>query len=568
MRYILPLMLLMSVSCSRSPDPSSAVSPGNEDQQPLYTVEDDLISFRHDAGARGQRHICEIVGSGAGFFDADGDGDLDLFMVNGAPKTPEPGTSPPVDTILIQEDGRFQDRGSELGVAGQEHGLGLAIGDVDADGDPDVFVANDGPDQLYINDGSGHFTEEAGARGISVPTLSSAAAFVDIDLDGDLDLFIGTYLEFDEKRFIPCLQEGNEIYCGPGNYPPAPCYLLLNDGKGHFVDVSESSEVALYRAKALGVVSLDIEGDGDPDLYVANDGEANFLLVNRWKEEGKLRFDEEALLAGCAYGEGAKAEAGMGVEAADLDGDGDEEILVTNLEAQSNSCYRNDGGGMFLETSFSNGIAPPGLPLVAFGIRSLDANLDGHLDIFVANGHINDRVADFRGGVSSFAQKDHLFLGDGKNFKLAAYSKPVDEETVARSLVSGDVDDDGDLDLLITNWNRTPRFLRSNTSGKAPVLGLLLKGSPPASNIDAIGARITVQAGNKTHVREHRIQSSYFSSHDPRQLFTLPKNINLASVKILWTDGSSEQLQLEAGSYHLIQQGEGLISSSPFKAPQ
>lgn len=558
------MTVLILFGCSRVSELPKTVTDSSLSSTPLFTIEDDVIPFIHDAGARGQRHICEIVGSGAGFFDADGDGDLDLFLVNGAPKSPDPNTPPPRDALLIQENGIFFDRSENHGIEGHEHGLGLAIGDVDADGDPDVFVANDGPDRLYINQGDGHFKEESVTRGIQINSLSSAAAFVDIDLDGDLDLFVGSYLQFDEKTFTPCIQEGHEIYCGPANYPPVPCYLLLNDGQGNFQDVSISSEVALYPAKALGVVSIDIENDGDSDLYVANDGEANFLLINRLKEEGKLRFDEEALLAGCAYGEGAKAEAGMGVEAADLDGDGDEEILVTNLEAQSNSCYRNDGGGMFMEMSFSNGIAPPGLPLIAFGIRVLDANLDGQLDIFIANGHINDRVADFRGGVSTFAQPDHLFLGDGNRYRLTAYSEPAEKETVARSLVSGDIDDDGDLDLLITNWNQSPRLLRSNISGKAPVLGLLLEGSPPASNIDAIGAKITVHAGNRTQMREHRIQSSFFSSHDPRQLFTLPSETTTAAVTIRWPDGTNEQFQLEAGSYHHLKHGEGLISSSPF----
>ena len=565
MKYCLFITIFVFLGCTRVPQPSATKTPASVSTQPLFIIEDDAIPFIHDAGARGQRHIREIVGSGAGFFDADGDGDLDLFMVNGAPKSPKPNAVPPRDVLLIQDEGEFIDRGEEHGIEGHEHGLGLAIGDVDADGDPDVFVANDGPDRLYINAGDGHFSEESASRGITINSLSSAAAFVDVDLDGDLDLFVGTYLQFDEKTFVPCIQEGHEIYCGPGNYPPAACYLLLNDGHGHFQDVSTSSEIALYPAKALGVVSIDIEGDGDPDLYVANDGEANFLLINRWKEEGRLRFDEEALLAGCAYGEGAKAEAGMGIEAADLDGDGDEEILVTNLEAQSNSCYRNDGDGLFMETSFSNGIAPPGLPLVAFGIRVLDANLDGQLDIFIANGHINDRVSEFRGGISSFAQPDHLFLGDGKRYRLTEYSEPIEVDTVARALVSGDIDNDGDLDLLITNWNQSPRLLRSTVSGRAPVLGLLLEGNPPASNIDAIGARITVRAGNRTQVREHRVQSSYFSSHDPRQLFTLPREASSAEVSIRWPDGTNEEFQLEAGSYHHLKQGKGLISSAAFR---
>ncbi len=470
----------------------------------LFQIEQNSIPFHHDSGARGARYIGEIVGSGAGLLDADGDGDLDLFLVNGSPEKLEPEEAAPRDQLFLQVDGVFVAAGSDSGIVGSEAGMGLAIGDIDNDGDPDVFVANDGPNQLYINDGKGRFTEQSLSRGITGDSFSSAAVLVDIEGDGDLDLFIGSYLEFDASTFVPCTRGDQEVYCAPSNFAAAPCLLLLNDGTGNFSDVSSSSGLKNHPAKALGVISIDIEPDGDPDLYVANDGEPNFLLINQWKEQGRIFFLEEALLAGCAYGEGAKAEAGMGVDAADLDGDGDEEILVTNLEAQSNSCYRNDGNGMFMETSFANGLGPASLPHVGFGIQVLDANLDN----------------------------------------------------------------DGDDDLIITRWNSNPQLLRSTAAGSTAVLGLRLEGSSKQSNRDAIGARITVSAGGREWMREHRVQSSYLASHDPRLLFALPEGCTEGDVSVRWPDGKVETRRLQAGSYHHWIQGQDSLVSTKFSHPR
>ncbi|RTZ89489.1 MAG: hypothetical protein DSY92_08855 [Planctomycetota bacterium] len=545
--------LACTLLCGCTSGDSSSRAPG---KQRLFKVEDDAIPFKHDAGATGKRHITEIVGSGAGLFDADGDGDLDLYLVNGAR-----------DQLLVQIDGEFKPASQDCGIGGTDSGMGIAIGDIDGDGDPDIFVANNGPDRLYINDGKARFQEQAVQRGINISTFSSAAAFVDIEGDGDLDLFVCSYLDFDEKTFTPCTRGDLEVYCAPANYPAVPCRLLLNDGRGHFTDVSESSGLNDLPAKALGVISIDIENDGDPDLYVANDGEPNFLLINQWKQQGRIFFEEDALLAGCAYGEGAKAEAGMGVDAADLDGDGDEEILVTNLEAQSNSCYRNDGDGLFMETSFANGLGAASLAHVGFGIRVIDANLDGWLDIFVTNGHILDNIGEIRQGSSSFAQVDQLFIGDGSHFVLTPHIQNNDE-TVGRSLVSGDIDNDGDTDLIITRWNGSPRLLRSTAAGTSHVIGLQLVGTPPASSTDAIGARITVTAGDRVFIREHRVQSSYLASHDPRQLFALPAGNTSARVHIRWPDGSEGEQNLQSGGYHRWQQGVGIVASTPFQSPR
>ena len=562
MRPLSLIPLLFICGCTFDPSPEDPqVAPE------LFQIEQNSIPFHHDSGARGSRYIGEIVGSGAGLLDADGDGDLDLFLVNGSPAKLEPEEEAPRDQLFLQVDGTFVAAGPDSGIVGSEAGMGLAIGDIDNDGDPDIFVANDGPDQLYINDGKGRFDEQSLSRGITGDSFSSAAVLVDIEGDGDLDLFIGSYLDFDASTFVPCTRGDQEVYCAPSNFAAAPCLLLLNDGTGNFSDVSSSSGLMDYPAKALGIISIDIEPDGDPDLYVANDGEANFLLINQWKEQGRIFFLEEALLAGCAYGEGAKAEAGMGVDAADLDGDGDEEILVTNLEAQSNSCYRNDGNGMFMEISFANGLGPASLPHVGFGIQALDANLDGHLDIFVTNGHIIESIGEIRQGASHFAQPDQLFLGDGNGFKLTPYSAQVDP-TVGRSLLRGDLDNDGDDDLIITRWNSNPQLLRSTAAGSAAVLGLRLEGSSNQSNRDAIGARITVSAGGRKWMREHRVQSSYLASHDPRLLFALPEGCTEGDVSVLWPDGKVETRRLEAGSYHHWIQGQESLISTEFSPPR
>ena len=551
-------VILVLAGCFASDKPPASSTPAAFP----FVLEENFVEFHHDSGARGKRHIGESVGSGGALFDVDGDGVLDLYLIQGSADDPE--SDPPKPNQLYRGTGdRFIPFGENSGSDDPGDGMGCAAGDYDNDGDWDLYITNDGPDRLLINDGSGRFTDETKKRGIQQTRFGSAVSAVDIDLDGDLDLFVGHYLEFSADRFEPCLREELEVYCAPKNYPGVPCSLLINDGNGHFSDISEESGLNDYPAKALGILTTDFDQDGDPDLYVANDGEANYLFRNLFRETGEVRFSEEALISGCALGEGAKEEAGMGVDGVDLDGDGDEEVLVTNFEAQSNSCYRNDGNGMFLETSFYNGMASPSLAWVGFGIRSMDVNLDTIPDIFVTNGHVIDNMPEVSNGQLHFAQPDQVYLGTASGFVVAEPHAEAPWKS-GRSAISGDLDNDGDLDLIITCWNDAPRLLRSTAAGLAPVIGLELVGGGQRSTREAIGATIEIQSGGMTRKREHRIQSSYLASHDPRQLFALPKGETDAEVTIHWPDGTVEKNRLKAGAYHRWEQGQGITETTPF----
>ena len=527
------------------------------------------IDFHHFNGFTGKRFIVEIMGSGVGVLDHDQDGDYDIYLLNGASL---PGTPPPARALrnrFYQNDGsgRFADVTDEVGLGDEGYGMGLAVGDIDNDGDPDLFVSNYGSDRLFSNRGDGTFDDVTGEAGIDLPEWSTSAVFFDFDLDGDLDLYVAGYVDFDPATAVPWTREGLSVYCGPQAYGGLCDHLLNNDGTGRFTDVSEELGITDCSGKGLGVVAGDFEGDGDPDLYVANDGTANFLYINH-HGEGRAAFTEEAFYYGAALGYGALAEAGMGTDMGDFDGDLDLDITVTNLDAQTNSLYRNDEGIGVMEVSYGTGLGAATLPYVGFGTCFLDFDLDGDLDIIATNGHITDNIHLFNES-SSFEQDDLLFENTGGRYREVLAAKGGSSalpRRAGRGLAAADIDGDGDDDVIISNNGSQALLLKNTVGQQRPALGLVLEGAPPRSNRDAYGARVLIEAAGRKMLREVHAGASYLASQDPRLRVGLPEGSAKARVTIHWPSGTVEEVEgLEAGAYYFIREGNGVLKSTAFR---
>ena len=555
----------------RSADSERAPSAATtEAELPFRDVTEERgIDFQHFTGFTGNRYIVEIMGSGAGFLDHGQDGDYDLYLLNGAPL---PGTPPPPDpprNRFFQNDGHgnFEEVTAAVGLGDEGYGMGIAVGDIDNDGDSDLFLSNYGADRLFRNRRDGTFEDITEWAGIDLPQWSTSAVFFDFDLDGDLDLYVASYVDFDPATSIPWRRAGLLVYCGPQAYGGLCDQLLRNDGTGRFTEVAEEVGITDCSGKGLGVVAGDFEGDGDPDLYVANDGTPNFLYINH-REEGRIHFTEEALYYGAAYGYGARAEAGMGTDMGDFDGDLDLDITVTNLDAQTNSLYRNDEGTAVMEVSYGTGLGAATLAYVGFGTCFLDFDLDSDLDLVATNGHIVDNIHLITES-SSFEQDDLLFENIGGRYQeiLAAQGgRRLLPRRAGRGLAAADIDGDGDDDVIINNNGAEALLLENMVGQDHPALGLRLEGSPPQSNRDAYGARVLIEAAGRTVLREVHAGASYLASQDPRVRVGLPGGSARARATIRWPSGMVEEVEgLEAGAYHFLLEGSGLQKSTPFR---
>src|SRR6185436_9015621 len=490
------------------------------------------LTFRHTNGASPDKYLAETMGSGAVFFDADGDGWIDLFLVDGGSMADAALAARAQHRLFRnQRNGTFADVTAASRIRPVEYGMGACAGDVDNDGRVDLYVTGYGANALYHNDGGLVFSDVTRDAGVGPSSWSTSCAFLDMDRDGDLDLFVANYLDAarTNNRFCGDPQRRIRVYCHPLNYKGLPSVLYRNNGKGVFTDVSAAAGIAPYVGNGLGVAVGDYDDDGLPDVFVANDGVPNFLFHN----EGGGRFAEVGLPAGVSVARDGKPRAGMGTEFADYNGDGRLDLVVTNHEFETHSLFRNDGGGVFTDVTVESELGPATLPFVGFGVAFFDFDNSGTLDLAIVNGHVIDNTALFRAG-STHAQRKLLFRNlNGRRLQEigAAAGSGFARSNVGRTLIAGDVDNDGDVDLLVTNNGRAPELLRNGTSGGNAILLRLIGG---AGNRDALGARVSVTAGARTQVREVKSGSSYLGQNDLRVHVGLGSAAAVDRVDIRW----------------------------------
>lgn len=496
------------------------------------------------------------MGSGLALFDADGDVDLDLYVVDGGPLPGSPPSEEPVgDRLFLNRgDGTFE---QSAGIRGEEsgYGMGVTVGDFDGDGRRDLYVMNYGPNRMLRNLGDGRF--EAVSIGADDPTWSVSGAFFDLEGDGDLDLYVADYLDYDLERDRPCHAGDLEIYCSPEQFDPITDRLFRNDD-GRFTEVTTAAGLR-EDGRGMGVAVGDLNQDGRPDLYVTNDRSPNFLYLNRG--DGTLR--EVGTEAGVAYSEIGMAEGGMGAVIADLSGGGFSEIFLTNFQKEPNRYYRPIGEGFYEDESLSSGLGFPSRPLVGWGVVRLDAEGDGDLDLAVANGHVFDNAADFLPG-SSFAMPDQLYLNQG-NGRFEASELPGPPLS-SRGLVSGDLDGDGDPDLVVTANGGELRVLRNEMGRPGRYLVIQLIGRAPST--DAFGASLSARVGERRLRRQLFGGGSYASHSDDRVYLGLGEHRRVEGVRVEWPDGTIEELgEMTGGQLVVWKQGRGVIERRPLRRP-
>jgi hypothetical protein len=503
------------------------------------------LAFVHENGAAGQYHLPEIMGAGGSLFDYDSDGDLDVLLLQGRSLSAaalESGGRHRLFRNDLERDGRlrFVDVTSRAGFAGGDYGMGVAVGDYDNDGDPDVYVTNYGPNRLYRNNRDGTFTEVARDAGLGLddPRWSTSASFTDYDADGDLDLYVANYVDFTVAGAKTCHDPvGVRDYCGPLQFRPVPDRLFRNDGGGRFTDVSETAGITRAVGSGLGVVGEDFNGDRRLDFYVANDGMDNRL----WLNNGNGTFTDGALLAGVAVDGDGQAEGSMGIAAGDPDNDGDADIFITNITGETHAFYENIGQGRFADRRMAARIAEATRPHTGFGTDWLDFDNDGWLDLFVANGAVTI-VEALRGDAFPFHQKNQLLRNTSKGAfddVTAVAGAALQVSEVSRGAAFGDVDNDGDVDVLVTNNGGPVRLLLNETPSANHWLQVKLEGV--VDTRDGLGARVGVQlADGRTIWRRVRTDGSYLSASDPRVHLGLGPRTAVAGLVVEWPRGTRE----------------------------
>jgi hypothetical protein len=529
--------------------------------KPAVTFEEVLpkssgINWVHNNAHSPERFLPETVGAGCAFFDYDNDGWMDLYLVNSGPSDFYSPTVPLKNALYHNNrDGTFTDVTDKAGVAGGTFGMGVAAADYDGDGWIDIYVTSYGRNLLYRNNGNGSFTDVTDRAGVAAPGWSTCAVWFDYDNDGKLDLFVASFVYFDRTQHLLCVDKTltQNYYCIPRIFKPRPSHLFHNNGNGTFTEVSKESGIADSPGKSFGAVATDVNNDGLMDLFVANDTMPNFLFINT----GGGKFEEEGLAAGVAYSENGKPRSGMGVDAADYDNDGWQDLFVANIDQEFFSLYHNKKELIF--TDQSGEIAPATQLLSGWGLKFFDYDNDGDADLFLVNGHPDDMV-ETKSARVKYREPLLLFENNGGSYRnVSSQAGAVfARDFSGRGMAVGDIDNDGDLDVLISNNGGPPLLLRNEGGNRNNWLGLQLNATK--SNPASVGAVITWQAGGVRRSRLKTAGGSYLASHDPREVLGLGSAAKVDSVEIRWPSGKTDKLtNPPINTYIKVTEGEGIV---------
>ena len=542
--------------------PARAFNPENRSHATFVDVAAQAgISFRHDNASSAEKYLIETMGSGCGWIDYDQNGLLDLYLVNGA-ATRVYVPQQPLRSALYRNngDGSFTDVTAKAGVGAEGlFGMGVAVGDYDNDGFPDLFVLGYGRCILYHNNGDGSFTDTTARAGVQNSGLwASSAAWFDYDNDGKLDLIIANYVDWSPERNFFCGDRGPGMrsYCHPDDFHGQPPTLYHNNGDGTFTDVSKSSGVGLKGGNGLGVVTFDYDNDGWQDIFIANDHMPNFLFHNN--RDGAFR--EVGYLAGVAVSADGQFEAGMGTDAADTTGNGRLDLIVGHLDMQLARVYQNMGDQTFEDATLRSKLSYSTYHMSTFGARFMDYDNDGWRDLFLANGHVLDNIERYHAD-TKYAEPKMMFRNTGSGiFENVSDQLGSDFQLprVSRGAAIGDFDNDGDLDILINNCGQAPQLLRNDGGNANHWLEILLIGTK--SNRDGVGARVKVTAGDLLLDDQRKGGMSYQSAQDPRLHFGLGQRSSVESIEIVWPSGSVTKLaNIKADQIIAVKEGAGIV---------
>ena len=503
------------------------------------------LDFTHASGMTGELWTLEIIGAGVGILDYDGDGRMDIWLVQGGPLVGRGTAKMPSDRLFRNlGELRFVDATESAGIAATGYGMGIATADVDNDGDSDVFLANYGANELWLNLGDGRLRNVTTDSGIAGERWSISASFADVDGDGLVDLYVANYLDFAIDIAPPCRVAGQRSYCPPSRFAGVADRLYQNLGGGRFQDVTAGAGIDVAHAAGMGVIADDFDDDGHVDFYVANDGSANLLWIN----DGTGGFTDTALRAGVAVNGAGAAEASMGVTASDFDADGGRDLFLTHDTGETNTLYVNNGQGTFEDRTGSAGLEAGSLAFTGFGTGWVDVDNDGDLDLFAANGTVRFVPGQLAASAGPpLRQRNQLWLNDGDRYRPTDGGPAFALEYASRGTAFGDLDNDGDIDMVITNNHAPARLYRNDTPG-ASWLGVIIDSGPSPP----IGARVSIDQPTSGR-RRVRTDGSYASAHDPRVVFGLGTSVGPRHVTIRWPDGAERRFgPLTVERYHVL----------------